>query len=683
MPASLTRDEFEGQEVLVLNLSGHPNFRAAVAQAKKVPGRRPVPDYKGEGFRWVYPSKEQIAQRIMHTVNPMPDAAIMGWLRESAVRVADELSSRLPADAELHSMQGPRLFQFQRPAVDFMARQRRVLLADDMGLGKTIEAIVAVDEWRERLAAALRDPRPAWQRAALERQHLLAAPKLVLAGTSKLGDWAREIEAWEPGAKVEVVPGDYAAPKRRRMLEAFAEHARNEPGLWLVVNHEQLRAEKHEDTPLPKDFKTPEEYEAAHALWTAQTDRWGAWWPKEAWFAEQQWLAFIGDEAHRLKNRLAQQTRGAAWIEAHLVYLLTGTPIPNSPDELWSPLSIIRPDVYGEDAGGSKGTVTYWQFYFTYAESYAVEGRGRVITGVKNEEELRFELADKMVRRSKRILVDMGLLPPKLPTQTRVIPMKPDQAKLYAEAERELYLTIEQDMQDLAMEVEEGGSDIEATSEQVAANEAVVAARGMLARVEKMIEQGKDPVDIVRFLPNAAAKYAVLRQIATSPALIGAKDSSGKLDGVLEDIEDHPGKKFVVFVWHRRAAEVITERLAKRKISAEWMHGATKYDERDAIIQRFQEDETQILVATINTGGEGLNLTQADTALFVESADSLAKNDQGEDRLWRLGQDQQVTIIRYVSDGTVELENQIPRLRMKEIIQGATVGRDRDEAVNG
>lgn len=614
MPATLTKD---GDE-LILKLAGHPNFKEALSKAKQIPGRR----YNPETKNWHFPANEKVAQRLMHTVNPQPDAVIYGWLREAAQKIAEELTSTLPDDATEPLLwtppEGLELWPFQRSMIEFGTNVEQLLIADDMGLGKTIEAIGMVQEWIRRQLPE--------QAGALEQNLAgsLARPKLVVAATSKIGDWRDELLRWAPDEAVMAVPGDLTAAKRKKALIEF-QHELAPRGGWLIVNHEQLRAENIAKKGSKKQ-----------------------WVLKEPWFEQQDWLARIGDEAHRWKNPLAQQTGGMQQLSSRLTLLLTGTPIMNSPDELWAILSIIRPDLYEE---WSSTKVTYWQFRNTYVEEYEIPGRGKVITGAKNTDELRFELADKMARRTKKLLREKGLLPDKLPTKFRVVPMKSAQAKLYKAAENDLWLTIERDLDELDPKEREA--------------------------LRKRIEKGEALESLLRFMPNAAAKYAVHKQIATSPGLIGGKDESGKLDAVVEDIMDHPGKQFVIFAWHRKTTELLAQRLLKKRIKTEIVHGGIKQLERTEVVRRYSLGETQVLAATIKAGGEGLNLTSGDTALFVERSERVTDNDQAEDRLHRLGQKNDVSIVVYQSADTIEDGSQDSRLRMKEMVIGATMGRDR------
>lgn len=646
MPATLKR---VGDE-LHLSLSGHPNFAQALETAKNIFPR----EWDGDAKVWKYPATEDMALRVMYAVGPQPDAAILEWVRGAAGRIADDLAAQLPKDAELYWQEGPRLYQFQRPMVDIMARQERYLNGDDMGLGKTIESIGAIQEWIARVTSEAGIP--SFHHDEDNRRRLAAtlAPKLVIAGTSKLGDWRDEIKAWTGGKRdpetdewiggdnVIVIPGDLAAGKRATSMRDF-EFAHLADGSWLVINHEQIRA-------LPED----KDKKARDQEWTLKTP----------WYGEQDWLAVIADEAHRFKNPFAQQTRGLWSIHGRLQYPLTGTPIINAPPDIWPLLAWLFPTEYNERGGGA---TTYWQFERRYAEGYSIPGRSRVNIGVKNGDDLRMELSNKMGRRSKSLLVKLGILPKKLPTKTRLVQMRKGQAKLYREAERSFWLEVEQDVEHLR-ERARSSDPADKPSEAAA----------ILERVEAAAERGESPGRIAKWLPNAGVKYSILRQIATSPGLLGAKDESGKLDAVVEDILDAGDKQFVAFTWHREAAELLAHRLNKAKIKAVWMHGGTKQLERTEVVRRFEDGETQILVSTIKTGGEGLNLVGTDMPLFVELSDSIAVNDQGEDRTWRIGQKQEVQPVRYLTEGTVEVDRQEPRLRMKAIMQGATIGRDRD-----
>lgn len=604
MPAQLKKDG----DVLKLALKGmgREEFQDALSKAKSIPGRRYNPEQKV----WEFP--EAALMRVVNEVHPALDAELTQQMRAEAARIAEDLSTQLPSDARLEWLEGAaKLFPFQRAAVDFLVGARRALLADDMGLGKTIEAIATVQEFRARFEAETH----AW-------------PKLIAAPSSVLGSWAAEINKWT-GEPVMVVSGDKSPGRRQKLLLEFERELAPRGG-WLVVNWEQLRAEV-------QVVADPRAKDGTRDVYV----------PKQRWFSEQDWLAQIADEAHRMKNRNSQIARGMfALPEAPIRLALTGTPIMNSPDELWALLAWLRPDQYEER---SRTKVTYWQFFNQYVDSYEVQGRGRVVTGVKNPDALRFELADKMVRRDKAFLVKSGQLPPKLPPKHIRVELKPAQRKLYDEAEKDLWIEIERG-------IEEEGLSREGVNALLEANE-----------LEKL----------ALMIPNAGARITRLRQIAVSPALLGGKDDSAKLDAVMEVVADNPDKQFGIYTFHKEAANLVVQRLRKRKITAEAITGDTPPEERTEIVKRFQAGETQIVVPTIRAGGQGITLTASDTPIFVERDWVPAFNDQAEDRHHRHGQQNTVTPIIIEAEDTVDVTNLAERIRLKESVIGATLGRDR------
>jgi hypothetical protein len=98
------------------------------------------------------------------------------------------------------------------------------------------------------------------------------------------------------------------------------------------------------------------------------------------------------------------------------------------PDELWSPLHWLFPKEY----------TSYWRFFETYVD-YTEGYFGKVITGVRNPDALRFELQGRLYRRTKAQVLD-------LPEKQRIVvpvDMGAKQRKLYTEAEKGLWIEVE------------------------------------------------------------------------------------------------------------------------------------------------------------------------------------------------------------------------------------------------
>jgi SNF2 family DNA or RNA helicase len=581
MPGKLTRSD----GLLKLRLSGLDDaaFSEALATVKNIPGHRWNPDDKV----WEFEDAAGTATRIVNALHPQVDTEIQNWLRAAAEEVADELVTLLPEDATLELVWSSSLYDYQRSGVGFMVDHPHSILADDMGLGKTVQALAVIREAESRAT-------PGTIAACVGPLAHLSDPvgrKLIICPNSVTGVWRREIDTWlgELAAESTVVIDAKDAAKRLKQLESGAE--------WVIVNWEKLQERVN---LLPHLEKVD-------------------------------WTAVIADEAHRAKNRKSQQTKALWKLRAPIQLALTGTPIMGAPDDLWALLKWLRPEQY----------TSYWRFWNQYVESY--QGAFKpVVTGVRNADQLRFELADKLVRRRKTKVLSL----PEKVVETIPVQMKPKQQKLYNEAEKELFL-----------EVERAVEEDEALGDKV--RDALVT---------------NDLKALTYLLPNGAARVTRLRQILETPACLEGEDVSGKLDAAVEIIADAQPKQFVLFTWFKPTAEAAASRLRKRKIKAEPLTGDTKAGDRADMVKRFQAGELEVLVCTIATGGVGLTLTAADTAIFVSRDWTPAINTQAEDRLWRIGQDNRVTILVLEAPDSVDTQRVNPANALKAGIAQTVFG---------
>lgn len=585
MSAKLVKTE----ECFELNLSGDPNFKDSLSKVKSIAGRR----FNGEKKVWEFPLEVDIAERIIYTIRPEADSTILGWVKENREAKASELTTPLPEDADdLLIEWAPSLYAYQRASVKWLAEHPKCILADDMGLGKTFQALSAVIEHTFR--AGMSD-----------------GPKLIICPNSVKGVWAREIRKWLGNDEPFVIVDANTKDKRRAQIQKGIED-----NAWIIVNWEQIRAEKRE--VVEGGRKKKREF------------------CKIDLFQTTQWNAVIADEAHRAKNRKALTTRGLWLIDAPIKYALTGTPIMNSPDEIWSVLKWLFPKEY----------TSYWRFFDTYVDSY--EGHwGKVIVGVKNPDALRFELSKRLVRRTKGQVLD-------LPEKTRVtvpVELHPKQRKMYNEAEKELWFQVEQD-------IKAGKIDASKFAEGVAT------APSLLYQI-----------------PNGAARTVRLRQVASSPALLGGEDVSAKLDtaqDLILDAQPSSGlpKQFVVFSEFVDSCKILAERLRKKGLVVATFTGEVPTEERTAIEDQFQRGEIDVVIGTIEAMHLGVTLTAADSAIFLEQSWVPAKNEQAADRLHRAGQKNNVTIYVLEAQNTVDDGKIAPTNRIKELIVGSILERD-------
>lgn len=567
-------------------------FSDTLARVKSIPGRRWNPDSK----TWEFPADADTALRIMAMIEPVADAEIKALVAEHTAEVAEALVTEIGEDAELAvdpvNHEGHHLRPYQRAAVDYIMRHPHTIVADEMGLGKTVTGITAVLEADARYDAGTGGP------FTEEHRHL---PVAIVAPNAMIGTWLEEIMDWAGVPEERIVTVDGRTPgKRAEQMALDAD--------WFILNWEKLQ-------PRVKLIEL---------------------------LRKRKWKAIIADEAHRMKNKDAQQTKSIHRLTAPILLPMTGTPIMAHPGELWSLLHWLRPEQY----------TGYWPFHYSYVDEYKTK-YGAVITGVRNVDQLRFELADKLIRRTKKdVLKD---LPEKLPRRFIKVEMKPKQRKLYEAAENDFLL----DIKDVLTKDELDPAQRESILEALEAN---------------------DIKRLTYLLPNGAARTMRLRQIASTPAILGGPDDSAKMDAAAEIVADNPGKPFVIFTWFKPSAEIMAERLRKlpapRKGHPKLKVGVIAGDaDATAIKNQFQDGDLDIVVATIAKGGAGLTLTRADTAIFIERDWTPALNEQAEDRLHRMGQKNPVQIIVLEARGTVDTGRIAKANRLKELIADQVLGK--------
>ena len=101
----------------------------------------------------------------------------------------------------------------------------------------------------------------------------------------------------------------------------------------------------------------------------------------------------------------------------------------------------------------------------------------------------------------------------------------------------------------------------------------------------------------------------------------------------------------------------IIQKLVSKKLKTDvlFLHGSLTQQKRDEVISSFQEDKDyKILVATLKTGGVGLNLTAAQNVIHYDLWWNPAIENQATDRVHRIGQKSDVMVYRFITKGTLE-----------------------------
>lgn len=525
------------------------------------------------------------------------------WATKEYERISNALQWRdVVGDADM--MIGdfsPRpLYPHQYVGNNFLGYAPEALLGDEMGTGKTATLLSATQRYD-------------------------GLPAVVVCPTAVRRNWVEEAAMWIPEAVPYEVKG---TPVQRGKILA---QAATDPKALVVIGIESARLHSRLAPYGSVSLATCQECskDGTPGLTPAKCERH----PKE--LNSIDFKTFIIDEAHRLKDPKAKQTR-AIWAIAHGKtvrnrWAATGTPVTNHPGDLWSILHCVSPEQFPTKT--------------KYVGRYCLESPnpfgGTDIVGLNrdNKDEF-FRILDPMFRRMTKARV-LEFLPPKVPS-IRYAEMTPKQAKAYKEMatnyETELgsgWLT--------AGEIKDDTDDKDSSVLLIAAGR------------------------LVQF----ASSYADVYEDADGKTRVKLTDTaqvpSNKIDAFMDILAEHGLEHpLVACAQSRQLIELTSLRLEKAGIAHTLITGAQTADERNRALRDFQEGRVNVLLFTIKAGGTGLTMTRADTIVFLQRSWSMVDNLQAEDRVHRIGseQHQSIHVIDIVAPGTIE-EHQMTRINAK------------------
>jgi SNF2 family DNA or RNA helicase len=347
----------------------------------------------------------------------------------------------------------------------------------------------------------------------------------------------------------------------------------------------------------------------------------------------KRWDVLICDEADLLKNPGAARTRAVLGPRcdelnglvgaAARAWGLTGTPMPNSADELWALLRAFAPAALGDPP------LAYWTFRRRYCVEIPVPGRPNAskIVGVRNPEELRARVAPHMLRRK---LDDV--LPTLPPMRGEMWPLQP-------------------------------GDHLHEILAWLRSDPEMRAAAGAMQAALLNFDE-KRAVDFIADVLDRISgdQLARLRRLTgTVKARILAEQMANEL---AENDE-----KVVVMAWHTDVLDTLQHALAR--FGAVRLDGATAPAERQAAIDAFQTDPgTRVFLGQILAAGAGITLTAAAEIVFAEMSWSPRDNAQAARRIRRIGQNRPTRARFPLVVGTVdEAVVRVLRRKNADIVQ--------------
>ena len=381
-----------------------------------------------------------------------------------------------------------------------------------------------------------------------KRAGRLDRPCLVIAPTSLLFNWRAEARRFAPELDVLVLHG----PKRKALFG------------WMG----------HSDLVL-----------TSYPLLLRDGER----------LAGQPWHLLILDEAQAIKNPRARVSRQVREFEARHRLCLTGTPLENRLEELWSQFDFLMP--------GLLGSQTEFRRRFSVpVERYDDAERRQILAR---------RVRPFLLRRSKEQVA------PELPAKTeitRTVALEEGQQRLYERVRVMLHERVRQAVRVRGPE------------------------RSRIVVLDALLK---------------------LRQVCCDPRLLKGMDGAGaagsaKLELLMDLLPElvAEGRRILLFSQFVSMLSLIEQAVKEQGIDYIKLTGRTR--DRQKVVERFQSGQVPLFLVSLKAGGVGLNLTAADTVIHYDPWWNPASEDQATDRAHRIGQDQKVFVYRLLTEQTIE-----------------------------
>ncbi|KAL4278766.1 hypothetical protein GQ457_03G010830 [Hibiscus cannabinus] len=506
----------------------------------------------------------------------------------------------------------PVLKPYQLVGVNFLLLlQRRgiggAILADEMGLGKTIQAIT----YLTLLKHLKNDPGP----------HLIVCP------ASLLENWERELKKWCPSFSVLQYHGAARAAYSKE-LSSLSKAGLPPPFNVLLVCYslfERHSVQQKDDRKILK--------------------RW-------------HWSCVLMDEAHALKDKNSYRWKNLMSVarNAKQRLMLTGTPLQNDLHELWSMLEFMMPDLFATEDVDLKKLLN--------AEDRELIGRMKSILGPFILRRLKSDVMQQLVPKIQRV---------------EYVIMEKQQENAYKEAIEE-YRAISR-ARIAKLSASDLNNIVGIIPRRQISNYFVQFRK--IANHPLLVRQIYDDDDVVRFakrlhsmgvfectLDRVVAELKNYSDFSIHQLLLRYEITGGK--GTLSDEHvmlsakcqalaellpslKRSGHRVLIFSQWTSMLDILEWTLDVIGVTYRRLDGSTQVTERQNIVDDFNND-TSIFACLLSTraGGQGLNLTGADTVVIHDMDFNPQIDRQAEDRCHRIGQTRPVTIYRLVTKGTVD-----------------------------
>ena len=329
------------------------------------------------------------------------------------------------------------------------------------------------------------------------------------------------------------------------------------------------------------------------------------------------WDLIILDEGQRIKNWEAKTSRIVKALKSPFALVLSGTPLENRLDELFSVVEFIDDRRLGP------------AFRF-FNHHRVVDEKGKLL-GYKHLDRLRETLQPILLRRTRRQVLDE--LPPRTTEVIRIAPT------------------------DEQLDMQKGHRNIV----QTIINKKYLSEMDLL-RLQKALLMCRMCADSTFLVDKQAPGYS---------------SKLAELGDLLDRLKAEADRKIVLFSEWTTMLNLIEPLLDARKMNYVRLDGSVPQKKRQELIHRFQDDPACMLFITTNAGATGLNLQAANTVINVDLPWNPAVLEQRISRAHRMGQKQPVQVFLLVTTDTLE-ENLLATLSAKHQLSLAVLDPDTD-----
>lgn len=490
------------------------------------------------------------------------------------------------------------LRQYQKDGVSWLAflakYQLHGILCDDMGLGKSLQTICIVGSKIHERATRYKETQ------SIDAAHL---PSLIVCPPTLTGHWYHEIRKFTSNLTAVQYVGN--ASQRAALRPTLKRYD------VVITSYESVRNDIAELSRL-------------------------------------NFLYVVLDEGHVIKNPKTKLTQAVKQLRAQHRLLLSGTPIQNNVLELWSLFDFLMPGFLGSER----------VFNDRFSKPILADRDGKATPKEREAAAAALEALHKQVlpfllRRLKEdVLKD---LPPKI-IQDYYCDLSDVQKALYDEFSR-------------SRAAEEAGEFVSDEAGGAVAQQHVFQSLQYLRKLcnhpslvigndEHAIATVKRKVGAVPAMSDLsqAPKLEALKQLLIDCGIgVAAPPGGDRLDGSGPFTGGH---RVLIFCQLRPMLDIIERDLFRSNMPSVTymrMDGSTDPRRRHAIVETFNADpKIDVLLLTTSVGGLGLNLTGADTVIFVDHDWNPMKDLQAMDRAHRLGQKRVVNVYRLITRGTLE-----------------------------